>query len=92
MFVLLTYHTFEFPLLFKRLESFPALAPQIAAMIDNTHPLKKIAHIDVAQKLGSTRAAIIPGILQRIGTYQTLLGFFRHIKKQAKAMIIAKII
>ena len=59
----------------------PFRAPIIEAIIDSTNPLHIGIHIDVLiQKLGSAMAAIIPIVLQMMGTYQILLGFFLTMK------------
>jgi len=66
----------------------PTIAPLIAPIKDNTHPLHIKIHRDVIQKVGSMIAEIIPIILHRIAAYQRLFGFCLHIKKQAMATII----
>jgi len=66
----------------------PTIAPLIAPIRDNSHPLHIIIHRYDIQKVGSMIAEIIPKMLHRIGTYQTLFGLCLHIKKQAIATTI----
>ena len=69
-------------------ERFPVTAPKTAPDRDKIHPLPMNIHRDVIQKFGSTRADMIPPILQRMGTYHMLFGSFLQMKKHAMVMII----
>lgn len=61
----------------------PINAPIIEAISDNPQPPQTRPHHKVVvQKLGSTKAAIIPSKLLIRGTYHTLFGFSFTIKKQ----------
>ncbi|KPL13287.1 MAG: hypothetical protein AMS26_15045 [Bacteroides sp. SM23_62] len=75
----------------RRVARRPINAPLIDTISANTQPPQTIIHNGVIQKFSSPNAAIIPIILQMIGTYQTLLGYSLHIKKQAMTITIAKL-
>jgi len=63
----------------------------MAAIIDKPIPINIMIQKDVVQNDSSNMAGSRFNILQRIGTYQTLLGSFKQIKKQAIAINIPQI-
>jgi len=68
----------------------PILAPIMAAIIDKLIPINIMIQKDVVQNDSSNMAGSRFNLLQRIGTYQTLLGSFKQIKNKLLRLIFPR--